>query len=192
MGPNMKYFILYLFCLALLGCGGSSEPEKKASIESEEPGDIQLTYKGPDFEMINNCLRTTLSYKLQVEPHDYDSIATYYFHEIRDYEDKAIREKNGLLKRLQATVKDSLTLFKPERLKSLEGKIDILQQEVNSYTKEVIGFVFVHTFCIKQKDTLSAIYVMDQNCGFKEIIKVKVISDPNPEDYIESIRSIER
>jgi hypothetical protein len=33
---------------------------------------------------------------------------------------------------------------------------------------------------------------MDQNCGYKELIKVKVISDPDPEDYIESIRSIER
>jgi hypothetical protein len=175
-----------------MACGSSEKKGDKAKIEEEEPEDIALTYKGPDFEMINNCLRTTLSYKLQIEPRDYDSIATYYFHEIRDYADKAIRTKNRTLKLLQANLRDSLTILKEDRAKSLEGQIDIMQQDINSHTKEVIGFVFVHTFRIKEKDTMSAIYVMDQNCGFKELIKVKAISDPNPEDYIESIRSIER
>lgn len=177
--------------MCIIGCGSPAENGKKKAI-GEAPNDIQLTYKGPDFELINNCLRTTLSYKLQIEPRDYDSIATYYFHEIRDYENKAVRSKNVLLKRLKNNLKDSVSLLAEPRLKKLEASVDILQQDVNSYHKEVIGYVFVHTFVIKEKDTLSAIYVMDQKCGFKELIKVKVISDPNPEDYVDAIRSIER
>lgn len=188
----MKTFIQFILCVVLISCGSGNKAEHKAKVTEEEPQDINLNYKGPDFEMINNCLRTTLSYKLQIEPRDYDSIATYYFHEIRDYEDKSVRSKSQSLKTLQANLRDSMTILSSARSKELEGKIDILQQEINSYNKEVIGYVFVHTFRIKEKDTMSAIYVMDQKCGFKELIKVKAISDPNPEDYIESIRSIER
>lgn len=189
---NMKTLIPLILCMCIMSCGSPEKENPKTKVQEEEPEDINLAYKGPDFEMINNCLRTTLSYKLQIEPRDYDSIATYYFHEIRDYSDKQIRHKNRSLRILQVNLRDSLTLLKEDRAKSLEAQIDIIQQEINSYTKEVIGFVFVHTFRIKEKDTMSAIYVMDQNCGFKELIKVKAISDPNPEDYIESIRSIER
>ena len=185
-----KITLVILLFLSLVACNNPDKDKKVA--KKEDPEMITPLYKGPDFEMINNCLRTTLSYKLQIEPRDYDSIATYYFHEIRDYHDKKIRIKNRQLKQLKTNLRDSLSLLADVRIKALEGKIDILQQEVNAHFKEVIGFVFVHTFCIKDKDTLSAIYVMDQNCGFKELIKVKVISDPNPEDYIESIRAIER
>jgi len=184
----MKRFLLP--ALLILTACGQPEPSKKKAVVPVDP-DIKIN-KGPDYEFINNCLRTTLSYKLQVEPRDYDSIATYYFHEIRDYEDKEIRLKNQKLKRLKNNLKDSLSLMSEDRRNAIEGEIDVLQQEVNAHFKDVIGYVFVHSFRIKEKDTMSAIYVMDNKCGFKEFIRVKVISDPNPEDYIESIRSIER
>jgi hypothetical protein len=188
----MKALIPLILCMFIFSCGSPEKSKTGTKVQEEDSKDINLAYKGPDFELINNCLRTTLSYKLQIEPRDYDSIATYYFHEIRDYADRSIRSKNRTLKVLQANLRDSLPILEESRSKSLEGQIDILQQEINSFSKEVIGFVFVHTFRIKEKDTMSAIYVMDQNCGFKELIKVKAISDPNPEDYIESIRAIER
>jgi hypothetical protein len=175
-----------------MSCGSNNNKPSKGRKPANEASNDHLPYRGPDHEMINNCLRTTLSYKLQVEPRDYDSIATYYFHEIRDYTDPEVRERYRKLKRLKENMRDSLTLLSDARSKKLEGEIDILQQDINAYHKEVIGYLFVHSFRIKEKDTLSAIFVMDQNCGYKELIKVKVISDPDPEDYIESIRSIER
>jgi len=186
----MNRYLLLILAISLFSCGSDRTPvkEKKESVDTNP----LHHYKGPDYESINNCLRTTLSYKMQVEPRDYDSLATYYFHEIRDYTDPDVRSKNNLLKTYKQTLKDSASLLSEKRQKVLEGEIDILQQEINSHLREVIGYVFVHSFIIKEKDTMSAIFVMDQNCGFKEFIKVKVISDPNPEDYVESIRSIEK
>ncbi|HLP13122.1 MAG TPA: hypothetical protein VK177_14390 [Flavobacteriales bacterium] len=188
----MKRLGMYTFLLMLMACGTSAEKETPVKEDSADNQDLNFNYSGPNYEMINNCLRTTLSYRLQVEPRDYDSIATYYFHEIRDYQDKTIREKNQRLKKLKNQMRDSVTILSAVRAKQLEGEIDILQQEINSHSLEVIGYVFVHSFLIKEKDTMSAIFVMDQNCGYKELIKVKAISDPNPDDYIESIRAIER
>ncbi|HYG51538.1 MAG TPA: hypothetical protein VD905_11585 [Flavobacteriales bacterium] len=188
----MKNFGIYTFLLILAACGLSAEKDKPVAEEKTESEEFRLNYNGIDYEMISNCLRTTLSYRMQIEPRDYDSIATYYFHEIRDYSDKEVRETNRKLKKLKQHMRDSVAILTPARAKSLEGEIDILQQEVNSHHLEVIGYVFVHSFRLKEKDTVSALFVMDDHCGYKEIIKVKAISDPNPDDYIESIRSIER
>lgn len=186
----MNPYLFLILIVTLFSCGSDRTPVQ-AKKEPVNNNPLNM-YKGPDYETINNCLRTTLSYKMQVEPRDYDSLATYYFHEIRDYTDPEIRLKNIQLKTCKQSLKDSASLLNEKRLKALEGQIDILQQEVNSHLRQVIGYVFVHSFVIKEKDTMSAIFVMDQNCGFKEFIKVKVISDPNPDDYVESIRSIER
>jgi hypothetical protein len=188
----MRNLGVYTCLVLFIACGSPAKKKTPAKKDSSDNQEISFNYKGPNYELINNCLRTTLSYRLQVEPRDYDSIATYYFHEIRDYEDKNVRAQSHRLKALKDNMRDSLTLLTDTRSKQLEGEIDILQQEVNSHNLDVIGYVFVHTFRIKEKDTMSAIFVMDQNCGYKELIKVKAISDPNPEDYIESIRSIER
>lgn len=182
--------IIYIFpVLLLFSCGGDNS---KSTKKKSDAAYTQHVNKGPDYEKINNCLRTTLSYKLQVEPREYDSLATYYFHEIRDYTNPKIRGQNHKLKNLKQQLKDSAQTFNDDKRKMVEGEIDLLQQEINSHFKEIIGYVFVHSFILKDKDTMSAIFVMDMNCGFKELIKVKVISDPNPEDYIESIRQIYR
>lgn len=186
----MNRYLLPILPFFIFSCGSNQAPDRtRPQHQDEEPVNL---YKGPDYEAINNCLRTTLSYKMQVEPRDYDSLATYYFHEIRDYIEPEIREQSRLLKAYKQVLKDSTGLLKAERTKALESQIDIIQQEVNSHLRHVVGYVFVHSFILRDKDTMSAIFVMDQNCGFKEFIKVKVISDPNPEDYVESIRSIER
>lgn len=184
-------FISIVFLL--VSCGGNSdEKHDDKKISSVKPENIDFSYRGPDYKLISNCLRTTLSYKLQIEPRDYDSIATYYFHEIRDYTNPEIKAKSILLKTLKQNHKDSIELLTKERNAKLEAQIDILQQELNVHFKDVIGYVFVHSFTLKEKDTVSAIFVMDQNCGYKELIKVKVITDPNPEDYVESIRGIQK
>ena len=182
----MKTLVLFISILLFVSCEGGTK-KKKLKVKTKE---IEA-FNGPNYESISNCLTTTLSYKLQIEPRDYDSIATYYFHEIRDYIDIKIRKKNQRLRRLKEWYKDSSMVTPEIRLKEIEKEIDVLQQDVNRYYREVIGYVFVHSFRIKEKDTMSAIFVMDQNCSFKELIKVKVITDPNPDDYIESIRSIE-
>lgn len=187
----MSKYLLPILGLFLFSCGSKKEPRQQQDQKEKKDEPVNL-YKGPDYEAINNCLRTTLSYKMQIEPRDYDSISTYYFHEIRDYAEPEISQKNQALRRLKQTIKDSSSALEETRLKDIEGQIDILQQEVNAHYREVIGYVFVHSFSIKDKDTLSAIFVMDRSCGFKEFIIVKAISDPNPDDYIEPIRSIER
>lgn len=187
----LKKGTFYLLFGILAACGGSQSDLKESSSSTGSPEDIKPP-KEVDYEAINNCLHSTLSYKMQLEPKDYDSIATYYFHEIRDYEDKEIRKKNQHLQRLKQWYKDSASIAPATRAKEIEKEIDVLQQEVNRYFREIIGYVFVHSFVAKQKDTISAIFVMDYKCSYKELIKVKVITDPNPDDYIETIRSIEQ
>ncbi|MFI5204937.1 MAG: hypothetical protein ACHQF2_10615 [Flavobacteriales bacterium] len=177
----------------LASCGNGKEKalslEKKNRDSSETEVPDSLRNYIMNRSEVYDCMLNAIYYKLKVTREDLDTIKTHYFHNIVDYQDLEVRVMSERLQRLREIMKDSAKVksFIPQRY---EKEMDSLVQEVNRYEKSVVGFVLVHTFFIKaDRDTQTMIFVLDKNCGYKDAIKIKSISNLNPEDYVNSFRN---
>jgi hypothetical protein len=169
----MKLFCLLFFAALLWGCSGNTS-SRGGGPEKEVKADI------------GECMRKTLHYHT-VDMHSYDSLATQYFHEIKDYTgSKAKKLYKRILNKKHLVNSDSIRLNNPDEVHLLQYQIDSLQHLISKFEKEVVGYVFVHTFQSEQ-DTLSMIIVMDNKCDMSEAIPIKAIKDIDPDDYIENV-----
>lgn len=189
----LRFTSIVLALSVVVSCGNNKEKalslEKKNhhSTESTLPDSLK-SYVMKKNEVFD-CMMNAIYYKLKVTSEDLDTIKTHYFHNIVDYQDLSVRVMSERLLRLREISKDSAHIkgFVPHRY---DKEIDSLIQEVNRYEKGIVGFVLVHTFFIKaEKDTQTMIFVLDKNCGYKDAIKIKSISNLNPEDYANSFRN---
>lgn len=138
----------------------------------------------------SECIRNAIYYLETTDMQTYDSLDTRYFNEIMGYrkssaielEDKIISIKeniaNDTMNDIPAPIRDEMNL-----------QIDSLKIELDYYKKEVIGYVFVHTYT-SLSDTLSAIIVMNKNCSSTQAIPVSTVSSVNPNDYSYRIQQI--
>lgn len=159
------------------------------NIEANSNLGISKTKSKKDGFDIRNCMDNILYYDLEIDLEEYDSLGTYFFHEILDYSEAIAITHYDELKQLKWRLKENQTLINEDEKKSLENKIDSLQQLLSGYKQVVSGYVFVHTFK-NSSDTLSMIFVMDTACGFSEAIPIKTIYDPDPDKYSSQIRQI--
>jgi hypothetical protein len=141
---------------------------------------------------ITECLKSILYYNSEVNESNYDSIATYYFHEILDYNQEHARVISARIKTIEETLskKDKYSGITTEEQAKMSREMDSLKAVLSSYPKAVSGYVFVHTYS-NGKDTISVLVVMDNHCAYGEATPIKKIFDPNPEDYSDKVRTIE-
>lgn len=138
---------------------------------------------------LKECMNNILYYNLQIDLNNYDSLSTYFFHEILDYVDSVAIAKYDTLKTIRWDLQENGGLMTLDKKKELELEIDHLKQELSSFKQVVNGYVFVHTFRSKT-DTLSMIFVMDTECGYSSAIPIKTIYDPDPDKYSSQVRQI--
>lgn len=141
---------------------------------------------------IAECLKNILYYNSQVNESNYDSIATYYFHEILDYKEEHAQIILARLKTIETTLnkRDKYSAVTTEEQAKMSREMDSLRFVLSSYQKVVTGYVFVHTYSTGS-DTTSVLVVMDNHCAYGEATPVKKIFNPNPADYSDKVRSID-
>ncbi len=173
-------FTILIFSI-LYGCSTvDNKPEIKYEAENKSI---------PEFNL-NNCLEEALTKDSIVNMQTYDSLDTRYMHEILDYTDQMAMELAKDLE-LQKKILLSDSISNNAELTDLKQyEITQLEQELAKFGKEVVGYVFVHTF-LSNSDTLSRIIVMDNECKISKAIPIRAIKDINPNDYLRKIRKIE-
>lgn len=173
--PGLTIFLVILF---------NSSCDRPFSNKQNTVNQQNKTNKGGD---IKNCMNNILYYDLNIDLNQYDSIGTYYFHEIMDYqEDEAIQ----LFDQIQAVKEKLKKAESDDQRLALEQRKDSLRMELSRYKSEVTGHVFVHTF-LNKGDTLSMIFIMDNDCNYSEAVPVNTIYDPDPDDFTRKVRKIE-
>jgi len=140
---------------------------------------------------LNECIQNALYYLDNTEINSYDSIDTHYFHEVLGYKNQKALDMEKRLQMLKHSIMiDTSNNLGTAQREEIENDIENLRYELYSHEKEVIGFVFIHTYSIKQ-DTLSAIIVMTKNCSSSQAIPVNAIKDIDPSDYSYKVQQIE-
>ncbi|PCJ87028.1 MAG: hypothetical protein COA57_05485 [Flavobacteriales bacterium] len=177
------YFLL--LALFSVGCGGSSSTQKKYAEEEKQA--VEFTR-----DNLEDCIKKELYYDTRVDLGSYENLKTEYFTELRDYSsNKALRIEDELDKHIrfyrqkyerdpQESIPDSVQF--DERVK-LKFKIDSMGNLLRPYPKEVVGYVFVHTFKTMD-DTMAVIFLMDKYCMKTEAIPIKISdTDIDPDHY---------
>lgn len=169
--------LIFLPSLIFFSCQ-SGEDKQTSSKNDTKKENLQAV-------SVNECIKRIIYFELQTDMEKYDSLATHYFHELKDYiEPEAIylSKKIDSLKKIIHT--KELDNANPYYL-----EIDSLKAELSPYNQFVIGYAFVHTFFDGQ-DTISGIFVMDTLCGFGEmtVLKETVFDDPIVQkEYLEKL-----
>jgi len=185
-------FIFYTVTLLLLAANCSG---KQQNIEEEiAPQSLKiekaLNNYLPDVSL-NECIHNALYYLGNTEINTYDSIDTHYFHEVLGYKDKKAVEMEKRVQILKhSIIIDTLNNLGTAEREEIELDLENLRHDLYSFEKEVIGFVFIHTYSIKL-DTLSAIIIMTKNCSSAQAIPVNAIKDIDPSHYAYKIQQIE-
>ena len=86
---------------------------------------------------------------------------------------------------------DGSSNYTNEELDSIITKAHNLKYELVRYEKQPIGFVFVHTF-LNKKDTMSAIILANSDLSKSEAIRIRTITDIEPNYFKQKIRNIEK
>ena len=153
-----------------------------------------------DRENLEPCIKKELYYDTRIDMDSYQSLGTQYFHGIEDYTSKnAHKLERDLLKRrryldqkLRLVGDDELLevvdSLQQEERELIVAEMDSIKQELAPYRKEVVGYVFIHTF-LSAGDTHSVIFLMDTRCVHTEAISVRTIpQELDPEKYKEIFR----
>ena len=189
----MKLRLLFYTVTLLLLAVNCSEKQQNneeeivpQSVKIEKPLNNYL----PDVPL-NECIHNALYYLGNTEINSYDSIDTHYFHEVLGYKNKKALEMEKRVQMLKhSIVIDTLNNLDTAKREEIELNLENLRHELYSFEKEVIGFVFIHTYSIKL-DTLSAIIIMTKNCSSSQAIPVNAIKDIDPSHYAYKIQQIE-
>lgn len=182
------FFNTILFLLFLTSC--SDKEEKRESLTQEQSTDKKNKKTNYDVSL-TDCIHNALYYLDNTDINHYDSIDTHYFHEVLGYTNKdALKMEKDIQLMKQTILLDTLNNLSRITKDEYQLEIDELRQELFSYEKEIIGFVFIHTYTINQ-DTLSAIIVMNKNCSSSQAIPVNAIKDIDPSDYSYRVETIE-
>ena len=167
--------------LSILATGCLSDNE----VSEKEVVDQEIDY--------TECIKNAIYYNLDSDETDYDSISTSFFKEIENYSDssfikmqESLWEKETLFNQFWQENNDNDSSDLHLKLKI---EIDSLKSTLKDVKKEVIGYMFVHTFSVG-KDTSSMIFIIDTKCEEWKAIPVKTIQDYQPEDYIKDANSL--
>lgn len=134
-------------------------------------------------------VKKIIYYLSDVDITTYDSISTQYFHAVVDYTDTIAIKLKQDQDFFQAVI-DSDTVSNQE-LDLYYEKLIATNSQLAKYHKEVIGYVFVHTF-MNKGDTMSAIILTNSSMTKGQAIPVKKITDIEPDLFTSSIRKIEQ
>ena len=186
------HLIFYTFILLLLAvnCSEKQQHIEEETVPQKVKGDKPLNNYAPDVPL-NECIHNALYYLENTEINTYDSIDTHYFHEVLGYKNKKAVEMEKRVKMLKNLIMiDTLSNIGKAERKEIELDLENLRNNLYSIEKEVIGFVFIHTYSIKL-DTLSAIIIMTKNCSNSQAIPVNAIKDIDPSQFSYQIQQIE-
>ena len=141
---------------------------------------------------LEECIKRGIYYLNEVDVATYDSISTQYFHQVIDYTDTVAIEMDLELEKLKYILEvDGSSNYTNEELDSIITKAHNLKYELVRYEKQPIGFVFVHTF-LNKKDTMSAIILANSDLSKSEAIRIRTITDIEPNYFKQKIRNIEK
>lgn len=183
-------FYTVIFLLPMVSCTEKEQNSKEKEVIKNVNNDNVAENILPKVPL-SECIQNALYYLDNTEINTYDSIDTHYFHEVLGYKNERALEME---KRMQ-TLKHSIMIDTANNLgtvqrEEIELEIENVRYELYSYEKAVIGYVFIHTYSIKE-DTLSAIIVMTKNCSSSEAIPVNAIKDIDPSDFSYQVQQIE-
>lgn len=161
--------------------------DKSKDVIQTELLDINMTE-----EELEDCIKKGIYYLNEIDVSTYQKINTQYFHQVIDYTDTIAQEIEKEYEKLSYILEvDGSYLYSNIQLDSIINKANVLKKELLKYEKSVVGFVFLHTFLNKQ-DTISAIIIANADCSKSEAIKVKTLTEIEPNYYKQKIRSIEK
>jgi hypothetical protein len=150
-------------------------------------------HKKNEGKALSECIEKILYYDLEVDPEKYDSIGSYYFHEIYDYtEEEAIKAYDllGQLKWIRnESIQNNYEIPVEGGIAAVEKKIDSLTQVLHKYKPEISGYIFLHSF-YDGKDTSTRIFIIEKDFDGGIAIPVNAIKDVVPEAYASEVRSI--
>lgn len=185
---------LIIFAMAavfLLSCSSEHKPDKPDETTTK-------VYKRGN---LGPCIAKELYYDTSIDMDTYEAISIQYFREIKDYTSKRAQKILDDINYRLLYLDTHLAMKGDEYLLEFEDslqyeesviineEIDSLQELISPYRKEVVGYVFVHTFKTAN-DTQSVIFLMDTKCITAEAIPIHTVpQDINPDDYLELIRA---
>lgn len=185
-----KFWYIFIATLGFLySCkGNTSNPNNsnKNTLKTESNSDLKVHVE--DLALIEP-IKKIIYYLNDVDITTYDSITTQYFHAVVDYTDTIAINLKQDQDFFQAVV-DSDTVSNQE-LDFYYEKLIATNSQLAKYNKEVIGYVFVHTF-MNKGDTMSAIILTNASMTKGQAIPVKKITDIEPDLFTSSIRKIEQ
>jgi len=184
------FFYTVILLFSAVSCSEKNQDSEEEIVAQNIKADSQNGSQVPDVPL-NECIHNALYYLNNTEINTYDSIDTHYFHEVLGYTNKKAIEMEKRLNMLKHSVMiDTLNNLGTVQRNEIELDIKNLRNELYTHEKEVIGFVFIHTYSIKQ-DTLSAIIVMTKNCSSSEAFPVNAIKDIDPSDFSYRVQQIQ-
>lgn len=179
--------LLLILLLFLSSCKDTNSDISNEPIDKE----IKVQSKLSVNFSIGDCIHNALYYLDNTDIKTYDSLDTRYFHEILGYASKeAIGMEEKIISLKQNISLDTNNMISSIIKDEMQLQIDSLRNELNYYDKEVIGYVFVHTYT-SHNDTLSAIIVMNKDCASSHAIPVKTINNINPDDYVYRVTQVD-
>ena len=184
---NLTLSFIVTLAFAVVGCKSTNDSTEKE--ENKEKIQQENTSLNLGFS-ISECIQHALYYMENTDIQSYDSLDTRYFHEIMGYRLQDAKDlENKILSIKQNISADTLGNIPSFMKDEMQLQIDSLRNQLNYYDKEVIGYVFVHTYT-SDSDTLSAIILMNTNCSSSHAIPIKTITDINPDDYVYRVNQI--
>lgn len=175
--------------MASCNAKGNSKEEK-----DREKSKTQITPAATDLASVplEDCIKKAIYYINEVDVTTYDSINTQYFHQVIDYTDTiAINAELELEKLTYILEVDGTQNFTNAELDSIIQKVNDLKSDLAFYKKSVTGYVFVHTF-LNKADTMSAIIITNADRTRSEAIKIKTVTNIEPNYFKQKIRNIEK
>lgn len=187
---TISYLIFIPLISLMTSCGGSSSTKELETSLPAKDNEIQGPKKVhvEDFALVEP-IKKIIYYLSEVDITTYDSITTQYFHAVMDYKDSNAIHLEHQLNYYESIIHSSET-SEEDKLASQEEATKINQQ-LWKYNKEVIGYVFVHTF-MNKGDTMSAIILTNSSLTKGQAIPIKKITEIEPDQFTSSIRKIEQ
>ncbi len=184
--------IFTVFLLAFVNSCAPKEDTKETIVKAEIPStSSQVVIDVNDIPLVE-CIKKAIYYINEVDVSTYDSISTQYFHQVIDYTDSIAIETEKELEKLTYILEvDGTQYYNNEQLDSIITKANQMKSELAHFKKSVTGYVFVHTFLNKQ-DTMSAIIIANADRSKSEAIKIKTITEIEPNYFKQKIRNIEK
>jgi hypothetical protein len=186
---KVHYFLIIFSFVVVYSCGSKNEKEgtnaQQNQIDSTEIKKCTFDHCEINFK---ECIQKALYVLNDVDLTTYDSIASYYFEEVKDYIDE---EAIVITQDLKATeVELSITASKHSaKIDSLQMRMKELKTNLLTYEKQRTGFIFIHTFLNKQ-DTLSAIVLINEDGTNSEAVLIKTVNDMDADMFAGDVKKL--